>query len=394
MLTHIEVTNYKSISQTSLSLGKETIIVGQNGVGKSNLLDAIHFVRDALRDGLDQSITKRHGILSIRRWSKTRPYNVGIKLSFQKGEERGEYRIAISSAGGEVSGIEEEAEWYGREPFPGEKEKPLVTFRFKRNAKGEIKLDLPESPFFPTVRVSVPEYELLLSQASASFYSPIGVYFKSLYNQIVSCGAYSIYPNRIREPQAISNQEVLADDGSNLASIIRQMRSTTFRGQKEQLAVALRQVLPILEQINIVQAGGFYVPVFQVRESNEGHAHNLNMSQISDGTLRMLGMLTSFYQPRAPDRITLEEPEQMVHPGLLSVLVESGRDYLDVRSDRQVLYTTHSPVFLDLFRPDSIIGASFEDGVTVFSHMSHRQRKIVDERLFTAGALLLAEGIA
>ncbi|MDB5684661.1 MAG: hypothetical protein JWM75_2359, partial [Sphingomonas bacterium] len=90
MLDHIEVSGYKSIAQSSLSLGREVVIVGPNGVGKSNLLDAIHFARDAVRDGLDHAITKRHGILSIRRWSKTRPFNISIKLSFSRGRSRGE----------------------------------------------------------------------------------------------------------------------------------------------------------------------------------------------------------------------------------------------------------------------------------------------------------------
>ncbi|MDB5683415.1 MAG: ATPase-like protein [Sphingomonas bacterium] len=280
------------------------------------------------------------------------------------------------------------------DPFSTARDADLITCRFKRPFKGEVKLEIPESPIYTTTRVSVPDYELLMGQAGPSAFSPLAIFFRGLFDEIVSCGAYSIYPNRIREPQAISNLELLTDDGANLASIIRQMRSTTFRRQKEQLTNAVSQVLPIVEQINIEQAGGFYVPVFQVREVNDGHAHNLNMSQLSDGTLRMLGMLTAFYQPRAPERITLEEPEQMIHPGLLPVLIESGRDYLDLKPGRQILYTTHSPVFLDMFDTSSIIGATFDEGISHFSPMSPRQKKVVESKLFSAGALLVAEGIA
>ena len=75
MLVRVEITNYKSIANADLSFSSENVIVGQNGVGKSNLLDALHFIRDAIRDGIDQAITRRHGIISIRRWSKTRPFN-------------------------------------------------------------------------------------------------------------------------------------------------------------------------------------------------------------------------------------------------------------------------------------------------------------------------------
>lgn len=392
MLSQIEVNNYKSIAQASLSLGRETVIVGQNGVGKSNLIDAIQFVRDAVRDGLDHAITRRHGIQSIRRWSKTRPYNISFKFTFS-GRETGEYKVTISSAGGDVSGIEEEATWIGHNAYSSSDDNDMVTCSFKRSFNGNISFNLPENPFGFPKDMSAPDSDLLIGLASSNSFTPLGVYFRGLYQQLVSCGAYSIYPNKIREPQSISTQEILADDGANLASIIRQMSRTSARHFREQLTNAIRSVLPIVEQIQIEQAGGFYVPVFQVRESDGGYAHQLNMSQISDGTLRMLGMLTAFYQAKAPGRITLEEPEQMIHPGLLTVLIESGRDYLEVNPERQILYTTHSPVLLDMFDIDSIIGANFQDGISVFAPMSDRQKGIVESKLFSAGELLVTEGI-
>jgi predicted ATPase len=118
------------------------------------------------------------------------------------------------------------------------------------------------------------------------------------------------------------------------------------------------------------------------------------MAQLSDGTLRMLGMLTAFYQPRAPQRITLEEPEQMIHPGLLPVLLDASRDYLDGgRTPRQTLFTTHSPTLLDQFEPTSIIATKFEKGVSKFAKISSRQVDVIKRRLFSAGELLVTEGI-
>lgn len=394
MLVRAEVANYKSIASTDLAFSHENILVGPNGVGKSNLLDAINFIRDAANDGLDHGITKRHGINSIRRWSKTRPYNIVIRLSFEDGETFGDYKVTIASAGGEYSVVDEEGSWFGVPPvFVGDAPKKEL-FYFKRQGSLPVQFQLPNNPFKTTAKITIPVTDLLLTQFGGGTFSEYAFFFRELHNQIGSCGAYSIYPNKIREPQTISNSEVLADDGTNLASIIRQMRSTTSRGQREQLTSALRQVMPQLVEVRIESAGGFYVPVFRVKESDAGHLHDLNMSQISDGTLRMLGMLTAFYQPKAPRRITLEEPEQMIHPGLLPVLVDAVRDYLDnQRFSRQTFLTTHSPTLLDMFTPDKIIGCSFVDGVTKLARLSDRQIEIVRSNLFSAGELLLAEGI-
>lgn len=394
MLARIEISNYKSIASTSLLFGVENVIVGPNGAGKSNLLDAINFLRDAANDGLDHAVTKRHGIISIRRWSKTRPYNIVIKMEFVTAIGSGEYKITIASAGGEFSVLEEEGSWFGKLPFSRSPDEEPKLSTFKRPAKGPVEFSVPDDPFKDIPGAVMPASEMILSQFGQGGFSPYAFFFRQLHEQISSCGAYSIYPNKIREPQTISNSDVLADDGTNLASIIRQMRVTTFRGSRESLTSAIQQVIPIVSEIRIESAGGFFVPVFRVKETTDGYSHDLNMSQISDGTLRMLGMLTAFYQPKAPRRITLEEPEQMIHPGLLPILVDAARDYLDDgKKGRQCFFTTHSPNLLDMFDARNIIGAKFEDGVTKFNPISGRQLKLVRERLFTAGELLVAEGI-
>ena len=68
--------------------------------------------------------------------------------------------------------------------------------------------------------------------------------------------------------------------------------------------------------------GGFLAPVFEVQEG-ENAQHEFNVSQISDGTLRMLGLLTALYHPNRPQVIALEEPEQTVNPGVLLILADA-----------------------------------------------------------------------
>lgn len=234
--------------------------------------------------------------------------------------------------------------------------------------------------------------ELFVSQISNKSASIASLFFSDLAEEITSFAAYAIYPNTIRTPQSVSNEDMLADSGSNLASIIKRMTSHSRRKNRESLVESLRAVLPIIDNIEIRSAGGFYVPVFRVKEPN-GDLHDLNMSQISDGTLRMLGLLSAFYQPNAPLKIALEEPEQMIHPGLLPVLVDAARDYsLSSDRDNQLFLTTHSPNLLDLFDADDIIRAQFKDGVTVCGPILHRQKDLISRSLFSAGEIMIAEG--
>ena len=98
--------------------------------------------------------------------------------------------------------------------------------------------------------------------------------------------------------------------------------------------------MPTLENVSVLSLGGLMVPTFRVRTGGSKRSHDLNVSQVSDGTLRVFGLLTALYQPVRPAVIALEEPEQTVHPGFLPVVAES---ISDVSDPTQVLVTTHSP---------------------------------------------------
>ena len=66
-LTHIELTNYKSVKSCSVPLQNVTVLVGPNGTGKSNFLDSIRFLNEALYDSLEFAIRERGGMAQLLR---------------------------------------------------------------------------------------------------------------------------------------------------------------------------------------------------------------------------------------------------------------------------------------------------------------------------------------
>jgi predicted ATPase len=69
MISGLIVSHFNSIEQCDVALGRINVFVGNHGSGKSNVIDAIRFVKDAIQNGLDRAISDRHGIDSIRQWS-------------------------------------------------------------------------------------------------------------------------------------------------------------------------------------------------------------------------------------------------------------------------------------------------------------------------------------
>jgi predicted ATPase len=78
-ISRLALTNFKSIERCDLDLGPLTLLVGRNGAGKSDMLDALRFTADALRNTLEYAIRDRGGIDSIRRRTRAgRPTDPSI----------------------------------------------------------------------------------------------------------------------------------------------------------------------------------------------------------------------------------------------------------------------------------------------------------------------------
>lgn len=108
---------------------------------------------------------------------------------------------------------------------------------------------------------------------------------------------------------------------------------------------------------------------------------------MSDGTLRLLGLLLAIYQPTAPGVVAIEEPEATVHPALAEAIM---RLLLDASHERQVLITTHSPDILDsgLVAEDQVRVVTAERNRTQVAPLSAFGRQAIRDQLYSPGELL------
>ena len=108
--------------------------------------------------------------------------------------------------------------------------------------------------------------------------------------------------------------QMIADRG-NFASVLWDMeKKNQFLPElKETLAFAV----PGVRDIRVKKAGSYYVVELE-HERNDGVRKGLwfDLAQESDGTIRLLAMLTALFQDPAPSLIGLEEPELAIHPAL------------------------------------------------------------------------------
>ena len=115
-ITKVWAKNFRSIADASVDLGGLTVLVGPNASGKSNVLDILRFIKDALRFDLEAAVSMRRGIDAIlRQESDTTPPSIEIGISARTTYYSTEYGFVLTtdSEGGYVVSREYGKVWEG-----------------------------------------------------------------------------------------------------------------------------------------------------------------------------------------------------------------------------------------------------------------------------------------
>jgi predicted ATPase len=113
---------------------------------------------------------------------------------------------------------------------------------------------------------------------------------------------------------------------------------------------------------------------------------------MSDGTLRVLGILVALFQsqgsavPSVP-LVGIEEPEVALHPAAVGALLDALRE---ASQSTQVIVTTHSPDLLDFADMDKelLLAVWADKGATQIAPVDEASREALREKLYTPGELL------
>ena len=396
-LIYLNVQHYKSLENVELgNIQPLTVLVGPNAAGKSNVIDVLKFLRDMVSESLEHAISRRNGITAIRQHSRTRPYQISIKLclldeNFEDEKAReASYEITISSlVAGNYKIERESAVWY-EDDFEYDEETQDVNFigvtqhAMQRSTDGKVFRDGVETKIvLPSDQIAL---GLTLFRRSDGIASKISNFVQSL-------RFTTIFPNTLREPKKPDADAALKETGENWASILKALkRSPKGRHELERIKEMMQIVMPNLRDVSVATVGGYLVPQFRVAETagKKEVTYDLDPSQLSDGTLRVLGILLALYQLPHPSFVAIEEPEQTVHPGLLSMLAEA---FHEVSERTQLFVTSHSPHLIEYFAPEEIRVVAMEDGETRVTGIKSSQLEAIKEKLISIQELMLAEGL-
>jgi len=154
----------------------------------------------------------------------------------------------------------------------------------------------------------------------------------------------------------------------------------------------MAQVVPGIRGVNAIPLGPRETIEFWQEDARGELQWRFLAANMSDGTLRALGVLVALFQngkedQAGPTLVGIEEPETALHPAAAGVLIDSMRDAISMR---QVLVTSHSPELLDnpSIAGSEILAVVAEGGDTRVGRLDEAGRSVLKDHLFTAGDLL------
>ena len=371
-ITRVALRNYKSIAACDVELTPLTLLVGPNGSGKSNFLDALRFTAQALRFSPDHALHERGGINEVRRRSRGHPNHFGIRVGFRLPNAAGWYAFEIGA-------------------------RPKGRYVVRREECIVHYLDPPERGFF-----RIGDGRLLSTSISHPpptggsdrlYLLPASGYraFRPIYDTLAGMGFYNLNPEQIRELQSPDPGDLLKRDGSNIASVLANLKSRSPE-TAARVGQYLSKVVPGTVGMESKTVGPKLTLEFRQEVRGDPHPWRFLAHNVSDGTLRVLGVLVALYQGIGTESgnaklVGIEEPEGALHPAAAGVLT----DVLREASERvQVVVTSHSADLLDrdTIPSDSILAVISENGETKIARLDAAGRTALREGLVTAGEML------
>lgn len=349
-----------------------TAVIGRNGVGKSTVFDALGFLADALKVGVEEACDAhgRGGFYRLRTQGNTEPIRFEVYYRQSARARPITYELSVDENRGRPFVKEERL----RQRRKGQSRGRPFSFLHLVNGRGmawtgedALFLDDDERN---ALMVTDDLVELLALSAEESTDREAIELQDTNRLGIATLGALKQHPriSRFREfiedwylsyftPDAARDlpragpQKHLNIHGDNLGNVVQFMEREHPRRFRTILS-SIAEKIPGVEHIDTERtADGRLL----LRFNDRGFSDPFYAQQMSDGTLKVFAYLLLLQDPSPPPFLCIEEPENGLYHKLLDTLAAEFRSHATGRSGgSQIFVTTHQPYFVDALEPDEV----------------------------------------
>lgn len=337
MIEKIQIKGYKSIRDTTIKLKPLNILIGSNGVGKSNFISFFKLLHIIYEQRL-QNYSLQQGVDNLFHFGRKNTYSIYGKLFFKDSptdNSINSYYFNCFPSGNDSLFIEKEGSGY------------LANW------------DDDNHNYFYNSNIK----ESLIKNSSTHRDRYLRYYFKSF-------KAYHFHDTSssapLRSACQIDDNDSLNENGSNLPAflyLLMKMHPNSFK----RIEKTINSVAPFFERFNL-QPDRLNPERIKLEwnEVNQPDSY-FNATHFSDGTMRFIALCTLLMQPNLPKTIIIDEPELGLHPVAIKKLAGLIRK---ASAKTQIIISTQSVTLVDNFEPENIITVDREENQSVFSRLN------------------------
>jgi predicted ATPase len=411
-ISRVAVQAFRSLYGVELRPRPFTVLIGPNNAGKTTLAEALDFLADVYRHGVETAVARKGGYENIahRRMRRTKQAIVfRCEVELRYGEVQSllpEFLTHFSDAAGgpaearralrESSPRLRVRHWFElkaaaqrlgsdfsvkREEFVvdmAERDEPWSRILEVNRVNGEVEVSaavaeawntddtptritltealqraalspFPDEGFTSYVVENLDATNLLMQQLA--FFNQLARYVQ---RTLAAGRLYQLVPLECRRPGIPTPNPELERHGYNLPALVRHMQGHD-QGAWQRVFQSMQRIVPTLTNIGTDFSADRRLTLFF---QEEGVGRPWNSEEISDGTIQSLAMFAALFDSRSPLTV-IEEPENSVHPWILRVFVDACRE-----AEKQVVITTHSPAVINYLRPEEVTVVWREGGRT------------------------------
>ena len=394
MIKRIKIEGYKSFRDLSLELRPLTAIFGPNASGKSNFLDVLYLISRAVsKRNLKETFEGHRGLplesffygdegyeqlLKKPNLQFTFEVDVEISSSVKKKVEEivQAKRKGIDSMGLKKQFITEPLLRYRLtiEALPetghmrvmderlcaikrnGE-EKRRTPFLERQEDRIHLRMEGQAHPIFHQIGL---DHTII----STALYEPHYPHITAFRMELANWSMYYLEPRALmREDVPLAEIESLGPRGENLAAFLNTLKHRHPQDYNG-LNLSLRRILSTEATIEIEHLREGRVGI---RLSENGRWFSARL--ISEGTLRLIGLLAAIHPQNPSTVVALEEPENGVHPVRLKIISDVLKNAVE-HYGKQIVITTHSPILPEYFVDKDLFVCSKDKNQTIIKPFS------------------------
>ena len=350
MLTRLRVKNWKLLRDVELELEREvpTVLIGPNASGKSTVIEVLDFLARCARDGLEEAVVAHGGMEVIRTAGVREPVEIESSWGFTSGEgtDKERYwslRWSVTIDAGPSGQV------FVRKESLHDRERALVsmTDEGERVAANEQDAETPPARIKP--RDALAFHALVDPERFTGL-----LHLRAVVGHMRVFGSMASAPRwarasteraSARDSVVLSTQQFVGPEGIGLAAALYNLH-TDHGDAWDHLQRAFRAEFPFTKRIVFPADPGGSRISFAV-EDTRFTGRKIYASEMSDGMIVYLCLLSMIVHPNQMAVLALDEPDAHLHPSALRRLLAVAHEK---HARRHLLIVTHSNALLDELR--------------------------------------------